>query len=171
MGKSGNVPAGTTVDSTITHPSEFDFYLCSHAGIQVTLRLRRAQALGLTLSSCLDDNIAAVRSSADSATSAQRPLGVSLQRADRPCSPRLGHCFCSCSAADCSLFSAGNQPPLPLPSLVGRQLFYRRRAPALDVPAVSHVRAVYALSLDSGPCVLRPAGGIQGQVPSRGQGS
>ncbi|ELW65988.1 Protein argonaute-4 [Tupaia chinensis] len=35
VGKSGNVPAGTTVDSTITHPSEFDFYLCSHAGIQV----------------------------------------------------------------------------------------------------------------------------------------
>lgn len=36
VGKSGNVPAGTTVDSTITHPSEFDFYLCSHAGIQVS---------------------------------------------------------------------------------------------------------------------------------------
>uniref|UniRef100_A0A673HMX6 Protein argonaute-4-like n=1 Tax=Sinocyclocheilus rhinocerous TaxID=307959 RepID=A0A673HMX6_9TELE len=34
----GNVPAGTTVDSTITHPSEFDFYLCSHAGIQGTSR-------------------------------------------------------------------------------------------------------------------------------------
>ncbi|NXS24112.1 AGO4 protein, partial [Mystacornis crossleyi] len=27
MRGSGNVPAGTTVDSTITHPSEFDFYL------------------------------------------------------------------------------------------------------------------------------------------------
>lgn len=38
VGKSGNVPAGTTVDSTITHPSEFDFYLCSHAGIQVRER-------------------------------------------------------------------------------------------------------------------------------------
>uniref|UniRef100_A0A1A8JJU7 Eukaryotic translation initiation factor 2C, 4 n=1 Tax=Nothobranchius kuhntae TaxID=321403 RepID=A0A1A8JJU7_NOTKU len=38
VGKSGNVPAGTTVDSTITHPSEFDFYLCSHAGIQGTSR-------------------------------------------------------------------------------------------------------------------------------------
>lgn len=35
IGKSGNIPAGTTVDSGITHPSEFDFYLCSHAGIQV----------------------------------------------------------------------------------------------------------------------------------------
>lgn len=36
IGKSGNIPAGTTVDTSITHPFEFDFYLCSHAGIQVT---------------------------------------------------------------------------------------------------------------------------------------
>ena len=35
VGKSGNIPAGTTVDMGITHPMEFDFYLCSHAGIQV----------------------------------------------------------------------------------------------------------------------------------------
>ena len=35
VGKSGNIPAGTTVDVSITHPTEFDFYLCSHAGIQV----------------------------------------------------------------------------------------------------------------------------------------
>lgn len=34
-GKSGNIPAGTTVDMGITHPNEFDFYLCSHAGVQV----------------------------------------------------------------------------------------------------------------------------------------
>jgi Piwi domain len=34
-GKSGNIPAGTTVDIGITHPTEFDFYLCSHQGIQV----------------------------------------------------------------------------------------------------------------------------------------
>lgn len=34
-GKSGNIPAGTTVDVGITHPTEFDFFLCSHAGIQV----------------------------------------------------------------------------------------------------------------------------------------
>ncbi|NXD12706.1 AGO2 protein, partial [Nothocercus nigrocapillus] len=27
VGKSGNIPAGTTVDTKITHPSEFDFYL------------------------------------------------------------------------------------------------------------------------------------------------
>lgn len=35
VGRSGNIPAGTTVDTDITHPYEFDFYLCSHAGIQV----------------------------------------------------------------------------------------------------------------------------------------
>lgn len=27
--------AGTVVDTKICHPTEFDFYLCSHAGIQV----------------------------------------------------------------------------------------------------------------------------------------
>ena len=35
VGKSGNIPAGTTVDVNITQPTEFGFYLCSHAGIQV----------------------------------------------------------------------------------------------------------------------------------------
>uniref|UniRef100_A0A224Z1W8 Translation initiation factor 2C n=1 Tax=Rhipicephalus zambeziensis TaxID=60191 RepID=A0A224Z1W8_9ACAR len=39
IGKSGNIPAGTTVDLGITHPTEFDFYLCSHAGIQVSLAI------------------------------------------------------------------------------------------------------------------------------------
>ncbi|XP_060856547.1 protein argonaute-2-like [Metopolophium dirhodum] len=38
FGKSGNIPAGTTVDIGITHPTEFDFYLCSHQGIQGTSR-------------------------------------------------------------------------------------------------------------------------------------
>lgn len=38
-GKSGNIPAGTTVDICITHPTEFDFYLCSHQGIQVNLQI------------------------------------------------------------------------------------------------------------------------------------
>ena len=36
-GKSGNIPAGTTVDIGITHPTEFDFYLCSHQGTVTTL--------------------------------------------------------------------------------------------------------------------------------------
>uniref|UniRef100_A0A8R1DKL0 Protein argonaute-1 n=1 Tax=Caenorhabditis japonica TaxID=281687 RepID=A0A8R1DKL0_CAEJA len=37
-GKAYNIPPGTTVDVGITHPTEFDFYLCSHAGIQGTSR-------------------------------------------------------------------------------------------------------------------------------------
>ena len=37
VGRSGNIPAVTTVDVGITHPSKFDFYLCSHAGIQVCM--------------------------------------------------------------------------------------------------------------------------------------
>ncbi|XP_074558226.1 protein argonaute PNH1-like [Curcuma longa] len=36
--KSGNILPGTVVDSKICHPAEFDFYLCSHAGIQGTSR-------------------------------------------------------------------------------------------------------------------------------------
>lgn len=47
-GKSGNIPAGTTVDVCITHPTEFDFYLCSHQGIQV-IYLSVSQLLKKTL--------------------------------------------------------------------------------------------------------------------------
>lgn len=36
--RSGNMPAGTVVDRGIVHPHEFDFYLCSHSGIQGTSR-------------------------------------------------------------------------------------------------------------------------------------
>ncbi|KAK1296650.1 Protein argonaute MEL1 [Acorus calamus] len=36
--RSGNILPGTVVDKTICHPTEFDFYLCSHAGIQGTSR-------------------------------------------------------------------------------------------------------------------------------------
>ncbi|KAK6794880.1 hypothetical protein RDI58_008333 [Solanum bulbocastanum] len=36
--RSGNIIPGTVVDSKICHPTEFDFYLCSHAGIQGTSR-------------------------------------------------------------------------------------------------------------------------------------
>ncbi|CEF61129.1 Protein argonaute-4 [Strongyloides ratti] len=38
VGKAQNIPPGTIVDSGVTHPTEFDFYLCSHAGIQGTSR-------------------------------------------------------------------------------------------------------------------------------------
>lgn len=38
MDKSGNILPGTVVDTKICHPTEFDFYLCSHAGIQGTSR-------------------------------------------------------------------------------------------------------------------------------------
>ncbi|EGF81781.1 hypothetical protein BATDEDRAFT_16026 [Batrachochytrium dendrobatidis JAM81] len=34
--KSGNVLPGTVVDLGVTHPSEFDFYMCSHPGLQGT---------------------------------------------------------------------------------------------------------------------------------------
>ena len=33
VGKVRNVPPSTTRDSGITHPYEFDFYLCSYYGI------------------------------------------------------------------------------------------------------------------------------------------
>lgn len=36
--KSGNIPAGTVVDTDVVHPNQFDYYLCSHAGIQGTSR-------------------------------------------------------------------------------------------------------------------------------------
>nr|WGH50461.1 argonaute 5 [Nicotiana benthamiana] len=36
--KSGNILPGTVVDTNICHPMEFDFYLCSHAGIKGTSR-------------------------------------------------------------------------------------------------------------------------------------
>ncbi|CAB4490071.1 unnamed protein product [Rhizophagus irregularis] len=36
--KTGNCPPGTVVESDITHPFEFDFYLQSHAGLQGTSR-------------------------------------------------------------------------------------------------------------------------------------
>ena len=35
-GRMRNVPPGTVVDDIITHPTEFDYYLCSHEGIQVS---------------------------------------------------------------------------------------------------------------------------------------
>lgn len=45
MGRAFNIPAGTTVDTCITHPSQNDFFLCSHAGIQGTSRPTRYHVL------------------------------------------------------------------------------------------------------------------------------
>lgn len=42
--KNGNVLAGTLVDHTITHPTEFDFFLVSHQSIQVRLLNLNKQA-------------------------------------------------------------------------------------------------------------------------------
>lgn len=36
--RSGNVMPGTVVDSGVCHPTQFDFFLCSHSGIQGTSR-------------------------------------------------------------------------------------------------------------------------------------
>ena len=30
-----NIDPGTVVDRSVTHPYEYDYYLCSHQGIQV----------------------------------------------------------------------------------------------------------------------------------------
>ena len=40
VGKNQNVKPGTVVDHTITHPTEFSFFLASHEGIQVRYRPR-----------------------------------------------------------------------------------------------------------------------------------
>lgn len=36
--RSGNLSAGFCVDTEVTHPTEFDFYILSHAGLQGTSR-------------------------------------------------------------------------------------------------------------------------------------
>lgn len=34
VGKDKNIGPGTVVEKSVVHPKDFDFYLCSHAGIQ-----------------------------------------------------------------------------------------------------------------------------------------
>jgi hypothetical protein len=36
MGKSGNIPAGTVVDTGVIALNQFNFFLCSHETIQVS---------------------------------------------------------------------------------------------------------------------------------------
>ncbi|XP_067142812.1 protein argonaute-2-like [Centruroides vittatus] len=38
VGRPGNIPPGTTVDKDVVHPVFYDFFLCSHIGIQGTSR-------------------------------------------------------------------------------------------------------------------------------------
>ncbi|GMT00939.1 hypothetical protein PENTCL1PPCAC_23113 [Pristionchus entomophagus] len=45
VGKAKNIPPGTTVDTGIVSPEGFDFYLCSHFGIQGTSRPSRYHVL------------------------------------------------------------------------------------------------------------------------------
>jgi eukaryotic translation initiation factor 2C len=47
IGTAGNVAPGTVVDTAICASSIFDFYLCSHFGIQVAFRLEFKQTLCL----------------------------------------------------------------------------------------------------------------------------
>ena len=45
-GRNRNVPPGTVVDREITHPTEVDFYLVSHASIQVCLKFKHLAVHG-----------------------------------------------------------------------------------------------------------------------------
>ena len=38
VGRSCNIPPGTVVDQKIVSPQDFDYFLCSHEGIQGTSR-------------------------------------------------------------------------------------------------------------------------------------
>ncbi|KRZ11062.1 putative protein tag-76 [Trichinella zimbabwensis] len=44
-GRGKNIPAGTVVDRVVTSPDEYDFFLCSHHGIQGTSRPTRYYVL------------------------------------------------------------------------------------------------------------------------------
>lgn len=45
VGRSGNIPPGCIVDGKLVHPNLFDFYLCSHQGIQGTSRPTHYQVI------------------------------------------------------------------------------------------------------------------------------
>lgn len=45
QGRHKNIPAGTVIEDTVTHPVNFDYFLCSHAGIQGTSKPAHYQVL------------------------------------------------------------------------------------------------------------------------------
>ncbi|VAI94080.1 unnamed protein product [Triticum turgidum subsp. durum] len=53
--KSGNILPGTVIDSKICHPTEFDFFLCSHAGIKARAAPRITMSCGMRTTSLLMD--------------------------------------------------------------------------------------------------------------------
>ncbi|AQK66579.1 hypothetical protein ZEAMMB73_Zm00001d014580 [Zea mays] len=56
----GNILQVTVVDTKICHPSEFDFYLCSHSGIQDELDAKPEELEGEELESKLLEPVAAL---------------------------------------------------------------------------------------------------------------
>ncbi|PWZ55270.1 Protein argonaute 11 [Zea mays] len=56
----GNILPGTTVDTKICHPSESDFYLCSHSGIHDELDAKPEELEGEELESQLLEPVAAL---------------------------------------------------------------------------------------------------------------
>ena len=59
-GRGRNVPPGTTVDSSITHPREFDFFLCSHAGIQVMIVCLLATSSSIYLTIIISNSVVSI---------------------------------------------------------------------------------------------------------------
>lgn len=53
--RSGNCSAGTVVDNTVTHPTDHDFYLLSHAGILGTSRPAHYSVRSIYLFNAIDD--------------------------------------------------------------------------------------------------------------------
>ncbi|KAL6640107.1 hypothetical protein ACP70R_022417 [Stipagrostis hirtigluma subsp. patula] len=54
-GSPDNVPPGTVVDNKICHPSNFDFYMCAHAGMIGTSRPTHYHVLYDEIGFCADD--------------------------------------------------------------------------------------------------------------------